>query len=598
MTEAPVGLVHTVLGRVLPGAVALLAAASVVVSFCVSHTIHSEVMLRIRENAERSAELVAHRLDNQREYIKNLASNELLVNSLVDVPERERYLPLFFRSLSPPGALDARIALADYRGRPLISNGEVASREGAEWLPRVMDGEEHFSLTSDGLIVATAVRYAGHPEGMMVLEYGPESTKALLSVSNSNYQIAVLGQEGQLLSDLPDTVSPRVLVGTRKRNSAWVRYLVTVDRYPDLQVVILQPRAQAYARVWQLTSYLGLASVLSVVALVAGTVLTVRMTTAPLKTLLERIKGTQTASDLSATLDVRGALEFQQLAKSFNEMLDRLQQTTVSRDRLEGLNEELRDKSRELSTANQQLARSNDELKQFAYVASHDLQEPLRKVNSFCQLLRDEYSDGLDADAQTYIRYAVDGATRMRNLITDLLDYSRVETQGQPLELTNAGPACAEAISNLQAAIEETSAEIGVENLPEILADRAQLVRLFQNLIGNALKYRCGKTPEVHVGVDDCETEWVFFVQDNGIGIEPQYVERIFGMFQRLHPRDRYSGTGIGLAICKRIVDRLRGRIWVESSLGVGSTFFVSVPKCRLEATRSEFTYCAAGQAD
>ena len=229
--------------------------------------------------------------------------------------------------------------------------------------------------------------------------------------------------------------------------------------------------------------------------------------------------------------------------------------------------------------ANTVLQRSNEELKQFAYVASHDLQEPLRKVTSFCQMLSDVYGDQLDDDAKSYIRYAVDGATRMRALVADLLDYSRVETQGRPLEPTDAGDACSEAIQNLQATIEDNDAKITVEPLPTILADRAQLVRLFQNLIGNAIKYRSERPPEIQISVEELDHDWLFSIRDNGIGVESRYYERIFVMFQRLHARDEYSGTGIGLAICKRIVDRLWGRIWVESAVGVGSQFFISAPK-------------------
>jgi len=245
----------------------------------------------------------------------------------------------------------------------------------------------------------------------------------------------------------------------------------------------------------------------------------------------------------------------------------------------EVLNQEIESKAKQIEASNAILQRSNEELKQFAYVASHDLQEPLRKVNSFCQLLRDEYSDQLDENAQSYIRYAVDGATRMRNLVADLLDYSRVETQGKPLTPTDAGDACSEAIEILQAAIEETDAKVTVQQLPTIQADRVQLVRLFQNLIGNALKYRGDSPPEIQITVQQRNHDWIISIRDNGIGMEPQYYERIFVMFQRLHARDEYTGTGIGLAICKRIVDRLWGTIWVESEPGTGSTFFISVPK-------------------
>ena len=242
-------------------------------------------------------------------------------------------------------------------------------------------------------------------------------------------------------------------------------------------------------------------------------------------------------------------------------------------------NLELKERARQIERFNVDLNRSNEELAQFAYVASHDLQEPLRKVTAFCQMLADEYSQQLDDNARQYIRYAVDGAVRMKTLVQDLLQFSRVETQGKPLEPTDADDACAIAIENLAAAIEESAAEVTREPLPSIQADHAQLERLFQNLIGNAIKYRSVEPPRIHITAADDGEQWILRVRDNGIGIDPQYHERIFVIFQRLHARDEYSGTGIGLAVCKRIVERFGGRIWVESQEGAGSVFCMTFPK-------------------
>ncbi|MGZ8481405.1 MAG: sensor histidine kinase [Candidatus Limnocylindria bacterium] len=220
------------------------------------------------------------------------------------------------------------------------------------------------------------------------------------------------------------------------------------------------------------------------------------------------------------------------------------------------------------------LRRSNEELEHFAYVASHDLQEPLRMVSSYTQLLARRYAGQLDADADEFIAFAVDGAARMQQLIQDLLTYSRVGTKGSPLVETPSERALAQALLNIRATIEETGAQVTYDPMPVVLADEAQLAQLFQNLIGNGIKYQHGEAPRVHVGVEgDGEGGWTFAVRDNGIGIEPQYFERIFGMFQRLHGRDDFSGTGIGLAICRKIVERHGGTISVESEPGTGSTF-------------------------
>ncbi|MEG3894117.1 MULTISPECIES: PAS domain S-box protein [unclassified Microcoleus] len=224
------------------------------------------------------------------------------------------------------------------------------------------------------------------------------------------------------------------------------------------------------------------------------------------------------------------------------------------------------------------LKRSNQELEQFAYVASHDLQEPLRAVTSYTQLLAQRYQGNLDAKADKYINYVVDGAARMQQLINDLLAYSRLGTRGQEFELADCNAVVEQSLENLQIAIAETKATITYESLPTVMADEFQLIQLFQNLIGNAVKFCRQELPLIHISALENESEWRFSVRDNGIGIDPEYADRIFIIFQRLHSRREYSGTGIGLAICKRIVERHGGRIWVESQEGEGATFYFTIP--------------------
>jgi PAS domain S-box-containing protein len=237
------------------------------------------------------------------------------------------------------------------------------------------------------------------------------------------------------------------------------------------------------------------------------------------------------------------------------------------------LEELVKARTAELTRANEQLASSNAELEKFAYVASHDLQEPLRMVASYTQLLARRYRGKLGADADEFIGFAVDGASRMQQLIQDLLSYSRLTTQGRPLELTESQDACNTAIMNLRQSIEESGAVVLVASLPKVYADPTQLTQLFQNLIGNAIKYRSEQSPTIQVAARAEGGQSIVSVQDNGIGIEPQYSDRIFEMFQRLHTRKEYAGTGIGLAICRKIVERHGGKIWVESQPGRGATF-------------------------
>ncbi len=231
-----------------------------------------------------------------------------------------------------------------------------------------------------------------------------------------------------------------------------------------------------------------------------------------------------------------------------------------------------------LATQAAELARSNAELEQFAYVASHDLQEPLRMVASYTELLADSYRGKLGADADEFIGFAVDGARRMRALINALLTYSRVGTRAKDFKPTDCNIVLDTTLTQLQMAIEESGALVTHERLPTLMADEAQLGQLFQNLISNAIKFRSEAAPRVHVSAELKGHEWVFAVRDNGIGIDPQYLDRIFVIFQRLHGRQEYPGTGIGLALCKKIVERHGGRIWVESQSGIGSNFYFTIP--------------------
>ena len=224
-----------------------------------------------------------------------------------------------------------------------------------------------------------------------------------------------------------------------------------------------------------------------------------------------------------------------------------------------------------------ELGRSNADLQQFAYVASHDLQEPLRMVSSYTQLIARRYKGKLDADADEFIAFAVDGANRMQRLILDLLAYSRVNTAGRQFEPTAMETVLKAALNNLTNAVKESQAIITHDPLPAVMGDDKQLAQLFQNLLSNAVKFGGAQPPRIHISAKQTDGEWLFSVRDHGIGLDPQYADRIFVIFQRLHTREEYPGTGIGLAICKKIVERHGGRIWVESELGKGATFYFTM---------------------
>jgi len=231
----------------------------------------------------------------------------------------------------------------------------------------------------------------------------------------------------------------------------------------------------------------------------------------------------------------------------------------------------------ELQRVNEELRRSNIEIEQFAHVASHDLQEPLRMVTSYLQLIERRYSDRLDSDGKEFIGFAVDGAKRMKELINDLLEFSRTGTSNARFREVDAASILEHAVDNLKTAIEESSARITAGALPIIVGDPVLLTQVFQNIIANAIKFQKGSVPRVHISARHQDAEWIFTISDNGIGIKPEHVDRIFRIFERLHTSEEYPGSGIGLAITRKIVERHEGKIWVDSRPGSGSTFHFSI---------------------
>ncbi|NLX03833.1 MAG: PAS domain S-box protein [Phycisphaerae bacterium] len=246
---------------------------------------------------------------------------------------------------------------------------------------------------------------------------------------------------------------------------------------------------------------------------------------------------------------------------------------------------ERRQTEQALRRRTEELARSNAELQKFAYVASHDLQEPLRTITSFVQLLEIRYKEKLGPEADQYIQLVVDSALRLQRLIRDLLDFSRVHTRGKPFLPTAAGPVLKRAVENLEERIRDAGARITADELPVVVCDEAQLLQLFQHLIDNAIKFRGERPPAIHIWARRQENQWLFCVRDNGIGIPAEYADRVFVIFQRLHTRQDYPGTGIGLAICKKIIERHHGRIWFESVPGQETTFCFTVPDHQQYAT-------------
>jgi signal transduction histidine kinase len=314
-----------------------------------------------------------------------------------------------------------------------------------------------------------------------------------------------------------------------------------------------------------------------------------RFVTRPIEDLAHLMNRMVRERDFSLRARKRGNDEIGALVDGFNNMLEEIGSRRAEAERAQRelktrvaeLDAEVKERRRaeeELRRHTDELQRSNRELGQFAYVASHDLQEPLRAISGCVQLLAQRYRDKLDGRANELIEHTVSGALRMQALINDLLSYSRVSTRARPFEMCDVSEPLRQALANLEFAAKEASATVTSDPMPVASIDPTQLTQLFQNLIGNAFKFRAERAPKVHVGAQLKPGGYVFSVHDNGIGIEPQYIDRIFGVFQRLHNRNQYPGNGIGLAICRKIIERHNGRIWVDSTPGEGSTFYFTLP--------------------
>lgn len=287
-----------------------------------------------------------------------------------------------------------------------------------------------------------------------------------------------------------------------------------------------------------------------------------------MREMAETIAGLKETKELVRRSRDEFEMRLMEKTAELNKTADKLQNEFLVRQEMEA----------ELQTAIEKVERTNSEFEQFSYVVSHDLQEPLRMISSYMQLLERRYRGQLDDDAHEFIDFAVDGAKRMQILIADLLAYSRVGTRGKPFEPTDSGRVLDQTLTNFGELIAENGATVTHDALPTVMADGVQLTQVFQSLLSNAIKFQGDASPEIHFGAERMNGEWLFSVRDNGIGIESEYFEKIFVIFRRLHTGQEYPGTGIGLAISKRIIERHGGRIWAESEPGKGATFHFTIP--------------------
>ena len=677
---APAKLLRHVLLHVLPVTILFLLGISLVQAFLVRQTYEEEVHQRLSQQATQVAAVISAKTQAMIDAAAGVAENTLVVNGLIDIQDRQSYIPVFFQQLRLPGPRDVRVTLTDYRGRTIASNTAVRSYRAEPWVENVMEGERVTRIDERGMILAFPVKISGRPEGIVVVDLDPVALRHLLSVPVLVGAMAVRAADGTVLFSSDDSFVQEgqwTHGGPTAYGNQWVAATASIPYIPELQFVAGELRSDAFQSVTSLYRLSGLALVFSVSAVGLGIVTTALLTTKPIRQFAEDMEGVSGVSTLNRRAKPSGFAELHSLAHSFNTMLERLERTTTSRDYVDSilnsigemllvtdregrvrrcnrafvqiigsgqdriLNRSIEsflelgeDRLRQLTRGEvlsiegalktetgrtlpvqisasrmmgdganhedrifvlvdiserketekllqrraQDLARSNAELQQFASVASHDLQEPLRKVQAFSERLRTKYKDQLDEQGQDYLTRIGAATGRMQTLIVDLLAFSQVGRGDLKLVEVDLGEVVHSVISDLEIRIQETDATIDLQDLPRVKADPMQMRQLFQNLIGNGLKYcRKGVPPLVRISAtrDPVNGACHIEVADNGIGFDQEYAERIFGIFQRLHGRSAYQGTGVGLAICRKICERHGGSIVARGRPGGGATFTV-----------------------
>ena len=577
-------LMPRVLVQVIPIAAIVLVAAWYVAERTTHETVAEEVAQRLHLNASKRADEIAYQLTTLRRAAHSLAINDLIINGLVDEETQTSYLPAFVRSYVAPGPKGAKLSLLDYRGRFIASNDRTENYVNAPWLAQVMSGERVFTIDTNGLLIAEPVRYQGSAEGVIVLRYQAENLDDLV-IATKDSPLVMFGRSNVLLhawTASDSELEPMALL----TDPRWLHATVTLPDHANFRIVAFTKREQSHAALNSIQLAAEINIGVSLVALLGGIWWAAYLAMRPVSRISSELAGMGHSGDLSRRLTETDSAEFRALAQSFNHLLARLQESTTSRESLQIEVRErtaaqiaLQNKASELEVLTQDLRRSNQELERFAYIASHDLQEPLRMVGSYTQLLKRRYGGQLDDDADEYIEFAVDGAKRMQALLNDLLQYSRVGSSDKELQTTDTATVVAAARDNLCRMIEDTGAQVIIDiDLPIVHGEEVQLIQLFQNLIANAIKFHGESSPRVSVSATrQDDGYWRFAVRDNGIGISAEYNEKIFEVFQRLHGIDQYPGTGIGLAVCKRVVECHGGKIWVESNPGHGANFYFTL---------------------
>ena len=443
------------------------------------------------------------------------------------------------------------------------------------WQDTVRDSLSLARITGENCEAALAFQIPSDAENILASLKSKSSVSRAVLYAPDGRRFAAYSRDGG------DESPPRGLVSARYQDGAlWVSHPIVKDNRPLGKIYLRDDLAflrQSFRRDLVILAAVTALALLTAYAVARGLVPYV---TRPVLRLAETARAVSDRQDYGVRADVGSPDEIGVLAGALNEMLYGIQSREAA---LRKANAELEaahgDLERKVRERTAELARSNRDLEQFAYIASHDLQEPLRKVKSFTQLFAQHYAGKLDEQGSRYIEFVVDGAERMQALIQDLLMYSRVSRVDLEREDADLNSVLAEALCNLETAIRDARGVVTADRLPRLPVNARMIGMVLQNLVSNAVKFRGTAPPRVHVSVRRQEGEWTFTVRDNGIGIEPRHFDRLFQIFQRLHTRREYPGTGIGLALCKKVVERHGGRIWVESEPGKGSGFSFTLPE-------------------
>jgi len=566
-------------------------------------------------NANHSLENIEHRASFLVEKIKDFSKNHFVVNSLIDLEGRDTYLPQMVRDFSRTSDINI-VTIVDFEGNAIYSSSEKPPDYKKEiYLRTTLAAGNTISQLSQkqpaNVLVAIPIEYYNTPQGAVIAEFNLSGIATRFLNKREIIYYKLYSKENVIFNyNVIENESYISVMQKAAEKHPFMKHLGISLESGAIKSKCLAPVRKAGVRLVLIGFFIIFVSVI-LAARIGNSI------ARPILHLCERVKKSEKCNNQKCSPIGTGD-ELEELAYVFDRRTEQLvtarknqenyayelknnneqlQKEISERKRAEeglrkarkNLEKRVEERTSELKKANSllklqiaerkraeeklketmvELACSNNELEQFAHVASHDLQEPLRMVASYVQLLERRYKDKLDTDANDFIGFAVEGANRMQMLINDLLMYSSVDTRGNPLKSIDCNTVLDQALVDLSVAIGQSRAVIANDDLPTVMADEVQLIQLFQNLLANAIKYHGENPLRIHISCKQKKNEWCFSISDNGMGIDSKYHERIFVIFQRLHSRNENSGTGIGLAICKRIVERHGGRIWVESESG------------------------------